>query len=24
MYSPAYRKDEDGNSPLKGIVDGKK
>ena len=24
MYSPAYRKDEDGNSPLRGIVDGKK
>ena len=24
MYSPAYRKDEDGNSPIKGIVDGKK
>ena len=24
MYSPAYRKDENGNSPLRGIVDGKK
>lgn len=23
MYSPAYRPDENGNSPIKGIVDGK-
>ena len=23
MYSPAYRPDETGNSPIKGIVDGK-